>query len=48
MSNVKLFFPNSYENNIKKVHEIIDNGIKKAKVVATETMHDVAKAMKMG
>ena len=39
---------NYFENNLNEVHEIINSGIKKAKAVATETMQDVANAMKMG
>ena len=37
-----------YETHIDDVQDIIGSGIKKAKKVATETMHDVHMAMKMG
>lgn len=39
---------NYFENHLDEVNEIIDSGVKKAKIVATETMADVATAMKMG
>lgn len=39
---------NYFENHLSEVNDIIDTGIKKAKKVASETMQDVAAAMKMG
>lgn len=39
---------NYYESHPKKVDEILDIGIKKAKEVAKQTMEDVYQAMKMG
>ncbi len=37
-----------YLKNLNEVDDIIDSGIKKARSVAQETMHDVYSAMKMG
>lgn len=37
-----------FETHLSEVHDIIGNGIEKAKKVAAETMNDVHKAMKMG
>ena len=39
---------NYFENHLDEVHDVIDEGIKKAKTVAASTMQDVSKAMKMG
>jgi tryptophanyl-tRNA synthetase len=37
-----------YENNINELEDILNTGIKKAQMIASETMADVYKAMKMG
>ena len=39
---------NYFENHLDEVHDVVMEGIKKAKTVAASTMQDVSKAMKMG
>ena len=39
---------NYYENNLNLVKDILNDGEKRAKVVAEETMNDVRNKMKLG